>query len=173
VIIDEDIYLEHFGVKGMRWGQRKVGAKTLTPRQQRAQSNRREALKKGLIAGAIAGTVATGAAIALYKMGDTGTRMSKVSGLSKTRKGQQAARSMLKSRGASKVTKMSPELRQRAARASAASRSGMTARQAATQSLARANKSNETLRGWYNKNSVPIPKREFLDTTHWENILRR
>jgi hypothetical protein len=44
VIVDEETYLEHYGVKGMRWGQRRAGRKQTKPaRKALAKKRKKEA----------------------------------------------------------------------------------------------------------------------------------
>jgi len=64
---EEDIYehLAHFGVKGMRWGQRK---KQLTTKELAEQKNKRAMIRGSIAIGAIL-AIHGGAILAVKKMG--------------------------------------------------------------------------------------------------------
>jgi hypothetical protein len=70
MIIDEEVYLEHFGVKGMRWGQRRSRSQRKSENSSFAQrvrtdpQTRRRAIRGAKIAGGIlaAGIAAAGIA---------------------------------------------------------------------------------------------------------------
>lgn len=75
MIIEEEAYLEHFGVKGMHWGHRKAKdsgdapPKPLTRKERIERNQRRAKVVKGAAAAAVVGGVAT--AIILHNVGET------------------------------------------------------------------------------------------------------
>lgn len=74
MIVDEETYLEHFGVKGMRWGRRKAKGSTgnpkkpLTKQEQAERDIHRARVIKGSAAAVVVGGVAT--AIILHRAGE-------------------------------------------------------------------------------------------------------
>lgn len=89
MIIDEEPYLEHFGVKGMKWGQRKTRETGNSQKRTTGDTQSSEPQKKGLSSNqkkALAGGAAAGAVVAalIAKHANTKVKDMKIQNYSKT-----------------------------------------------------------------------------------------
>lgn len=96
--VDEEVYLAHYGVKGMRWGVRREqqAIDNSTPKQNRRRGYRNLAL--GIAAGA-----ASGLAIGAILKRSGGIKVSSLSGLSSSKHGESFVRDRLRRAPKAKV----------------------------------------------------------------------
>lgn len=88
MIVEETVYLEHYGVKGMRWGVRRSGPNSDDPQK----SNRKRNLALG------AGVVAGSAMTAYIIKRNSGVKVSSVSNKNTTKVGSDIAKKILEQR---------------------------------------------------------------------------
>lgn len=159
MIIDEDVYIEHFGVMGMKWGVRndKKNSKEGTSKKQKA--------KKIAAITALGAVIAAGTIYAIKKQ--------KVRHLSSVPRFKTHSNNGYKA--ANKILKNNLELKARAISASRAAMVGSkehnkTIRRVATDHLRSVNEANVDLKTWYNKSNIPIPERNYLNIDYWEKL---
>lgn len=101
MIVDEDVYLEHFGVKGMKWGVRREKQETQTTGNEalkKDNSSRNRKFAAGVAV--VAGTVAVAAI--LNRRG--GIKVSSLGNLSSTTRGQSFLRDRFRRAPKARVT---------------------------------------------------------------------
>ena len=158
MIIREEVYLAHYGVKGQRWGVRRAR----TPQQ---QAKRKRNLK---IAGAAAGVgIGVAGAVLLNKHRTRLKATMYVVGM-----GKNAGQRHIAKHGSRKIAAVSPELQERAYAARKAAGSGeqhqALMKQVARDHLKSVTSVNSQLKDWFNQGNVRIPDRKYIDTGFWE-----